>query len=113
MLQRLRAARRKRGLTQVDVAKALGTTQAFVSKCELGERRIDAIELYDFARLYGTPMVAFVAPAAPAGKEKPDLQRARPKLVAEPTAEPSGGPKRSGAVKGADSKKRRPDLTAP
>ena len=41
LLKRLRAARRQAGLTQVQVAKALGRPQSFVTKCELGERRID------------------------------------------------------------------------
>ncbi|HMI85610.1 MAG TPA: helix-turn-helix transcriptional regulator [Polyangiaceae bacterium] len=56
LLERLREARRKAGLTQVQVAKALKQTQSFVSKCEAGERRIDAIELQAFAQLYGIPL---------------------------------------------------------
>lgn len=52
MLRRLREARKKAGLTQVDVAKALGRPQSYVTKCELGERRIDPVELQRFARLY-------------------------------------------------------------
>ena len=59
MLRRLVAARREAGLTQVNVAKAWGRTQAFVSKCELGERRIDPLDLHDFARLYGKPLTFF------------------------------------------------------
>lgn len=61
MLARLRQARADAGLTQVQVAKALGRTQAFVSKCELGERRIDPIDLAGFARLYRRPLSFFVA----------------------------------------------------
>lgn len=59
MLNRLRVARVAAGLTQVDVARRLGRTQAFVSKCELGERRIDPIELADFAQLYRKPLSYF------------------------------------------------------
>jgi len=33
------------GVTQIQMAELLGTTQSLVSKCERGERRIDAIEL--------------------------------------------------------------------
>ena len=62
MLYRLRQARIAAGLTQVDVARALGRTQAFVSKCELGERRIDPIELADLAKLYRRTLTHF-APA--------------------------------------------------
>ncbi len=53
LLERLRAARVKAGLTQVDVAKRLGKPQSFVSSCESGQRRIDVVELHEFARLYG------------------------------------------------------------
>lgn len=60
MLRRLRAARQDAGLTQVQVADALGRTQAFVSKCELGERRIDPLDLYDFAGLYRKELEHFV-----------------------------------------------------
>lgn len=60
MLARLRQARLEAGLTQVQVATKLGKTQAFVSKCELGERRIDPIDLADFARLYRKPISHFL-----------------------------------------------------
>jgi transcriptional regulator with XRE-family HTH domain len=48
-LQKLRQARERSGLTQVEVAAKLRTTQTFVSKCERGERRLDIIELNRFA----------------------------------------------------------------
>lgn len=59
-LRRLREARRLTGLTQVAVAKALRRPQSFVSKCESGERRVDVIELEDFATLYGKPLSFFI-----------------------------------------------------
>src|SRR5262245_46409156 len=43
-------------LTQAQVASALQRPQSFVSKCEFGERRIDVIELDEFARLYRKPI---------------------------------------------------------
>ncbi len=52
MLRQLRTARKDAGMTQVEVARALGRTQAFVSKCELGERRIDPLDLQELAILY-------------------------------------------------------------
>lgn len=52
-LKRLRLARLEAELTQEDVARLLNRTQAFVSKCERGERRVDAVELQIFAELYG------------------------------------------------------------
>lgn len=60
MLLRLRAARLKANLTQVQVAELLGRTQAWVSKCELGERRLDPIELADFAGAYSRPLKSFI-----------------------------------------------------
>lgn len=72
MCRHLRAARERSGFTQVDAAAALGQPQNFVSKCETGERRIDPIELADFAALYQTTLdalvPAFPRPAATAGR---------------------------------------------
>ncbi len=62
MLKRLRKARLAAGLTQVDVAKALRRPQSFVTKCELGERRIDPIELQTFAALYRKRLGYFLPP---------------------------------------------------
>ena len=59
-LEKLRGARRDAGLTQVQVARKLGRPQSFVSKCESGERRVDVVELLDFARLYRKPLAFFV-----------------------------------------------------
>jgi hypothetical protein len=42
------------------VARSLRRPQSFVSKCESGERRVDVVELQDFARLYGKPLDFFV-----------------------------------------------------
>ena len=64
LLQRLKEARQRAQLTQEQVAEALGRTQSFVSKCESGERRIDAIELQAFAELYGVPLQRFTEPKA-------------------------------------------------
>ena len=60
LLKRLVAARKEAGLTQAKVAKALKTTQTQISKCERGERRIDAIELKEFADLYGVTVSALL-----------------------------------------------------
>ncbi|MFO1077905.1 MAG: helix-turn-helix transcriptional regulator [Planctomycetota bacterium] len=55
-LVRLRSARTEVGMTQVQVAKALRRPQTWVSKCELGERRVDFVEMLDFAKLYEKPL---------------------------------------------------------
>ena len=59
-LERLRQARHDAHLTQVHVAGKLGRRQSFVSKCESGERRIDVVELQEFARLYGKSLEFFI-----------------------------------------------------
>jgi transcriptional regulator with XRE-family HTH domain len=52
VLELLRQARKEAGLTQIEVADGLGKPQSFVAKCESGERRIDIVELSEFAHLY-------------------------------------------------------------
>ena len=60
-LRVFRKTRRRAGLTQIDVAKRIGQTQSFVSKCERGERRIDVVELRVFCRAFGLSLKQFVA----------------------------------------------------
>jgi len=50
MLQRLWKARLDAGLAQVQVVERVGVGQTFVSKVELGERRIDPVELARFVQ---------------------------------------------------------------
>jgi len=59
-LTRLLEARHAAGLIQADVAARLRRPQSFVSKCESGERRVDVVELAEFARLYGKELGFFV-----------------------------------------------------
>lgn len=59
-LVKLKTARQQAGLRQVEVARRLGRPQSFVSKCESGERRVDVVELQEFASLYEKPLSFFV-----------------------------------------------------
>lgn len=59
-LVKLIEARKQRGLTQRDVAKALGVPQSQVSRMETGERSVNAVELRHFATLYRRPLNYFV-----------------------------------------------------
>jgi ribosome-binding protein aMBF1 (putative translation factor) len=59
LLKVLCEARRRAGLTQIDLAKRIGETQSFVSKCERGERRIDVIELRVFCAALGISLRKF------------------------------------------------------
>ncbi len=52
-IERLRKAREEAGMTQVELAKALKRSQTWVSKWELGERRVDFVELEDIAKALG------------------------------------------------------------
>ena len=58
-LARLIEARKQAGLTQVDVAKRLGKAHSFISKCELGERRVDFVELRQLAKIYNKDLSFF------------------------------------------------------
>ena len=63
---RLRQAREEAGLTQTALARALNRPQTWVSKCELGERRVDFIELEDVAATLNKPLTWFAT--------RPDLR---------------------------------------
>lgn len=56
----LRQLRLNAGLTQVDLAKALGQQQSFVSKYESGERRLDLIELRRICQAVGIDLAELV-----------------------------------------------------
>lgn len=58
-LTRLRQARTDAGMTQAQLAQAIGRSQTWVSKCELGERRVDVVELSELAEALGKPLVWF------------------------------------------------------
>lgn len=58
-LNRLKAARVEAGLTQTEVSTLLNVPQSYVSKCESGERRVDVIELMDFAAVYQKSILYF------------------------------------------------------
>lgn len=58
-IERLRQARLDAGLTQAEVADRVGRPQTWVSKCELGERRVDLVELEDIAAACGKALSYF------------------------------------------------------
>ena len=58
--RQLRLARLKAGMTQVEAGRAFGRQQSFIAKCESGERRVDIVELKEFARIYGVPITSLV-----------------------------------------------------
>jgi transcriptional regulator with XRE-family HTH domain len=60
LLELLRQLRMEAGLRQVDMAKALGKPQAFVSYYESGARRLDLLELRQICGILGVPLVDLV-----------------------------------------------------
>ena len=51
--QKLIEIRKKSGLTQRDLGKKLNKAHSFISKCELGERRVDMAEFYWICKACG------------------------------------------------------------
>ena len=60
LLALLRQIRLNAGLRQVDVAKRLKEPQAFVSRYETGERRLDLLELREVCRALGINLKDFI-----------------------------------------------------
>ena len=61
LLEELRSARTSAGVSQVQLADYLGQLQTYVSKCELGDRRLDVIELRSWIIALGGDPVAFMS----------------------------------------------------
>ena len=54
------AQRRQAGMTQAQVAKALGRHQPVIANIEKGERRLDIVELLDLAEILGLDLHAVI-----------------------------------------------------
>lgn len=52
--------RREAGLRQIELAKRLGKPQSYVSKYELGERRLDLLELSQICEAVGISLEELV-----------------------------------------------------
>ena len=62
-------ARKAKGLTQAELADALGKPQSFVAKFENGERRIDVVEFVDITAVLGIATSDLLAKIKPAFAE--------------------------------------------
>jgi len=60
---RLRAARLAAGLSQTTVAQAMGLPRPAITWLESGDRRVEACELVDLARLYGVTVAQLLGEA--------------------------------------------------
>jgi transcriptional regulator with XRE-family HTH domain len=60
VLRLLKMARKKSGVTQIELAERLGQTQSFVSKVERGDRRLDIVQLRTILLEFGVTLQEFV-----------------------------------------------------
>ena len=58
--ERLIRARKDAGMRQSEVNDLMGKPRTFISKCELGERRVDFVELQLLAKIYSKTTSFFV-----------------------------------------------------
>ena len=68
---RLREVREAADLTQMDLARAIGKPQSFVSKYETGERRLDVIEFAELCSALGVDATALLADVLATGSSPP------------------------------------------
>lgn len=60
VVERLKKAREEAGLSQSEVAKLLHRTQSYISKIESGQRKIDVVQLKEFAKIYKKNLDFFI-----------------------------------------------------
>lgn len=84
----LRDARERAGLTQVDVSKAVGKSQTFLSDVERGVRRLDVIELREICQAMDLRLPDFLL------QFEEELGRHRTAKPAK--AKPTGRPRKRG-----------------
>jgi transcriptional regulator with XRE-family HTH domain len=61
LVEQLKKARTEAGLSQIEAAKRLKTTQSQLSKIESGQRRVDLIQLKELAKVYGKTLEYFIS----------------------------------------------------
>jgi transcriptional regulator with XRE-family HTH domain len=65
LARKLRASRLDAGMSQAEVAEAVGLSRVAVAEIEAGRRKVSSIELNALARAYGRPLEAFLGANAP------------------------------------------------
>lgn len=61
VINALKKARKEKGITQAQLAKALGKPQSFIAKVESGERRLDVVEFVHLAKRVGADVQGIIA----------------------------------------------------
>lgn len=73
----LKELRLQKGLTQVELSSALGMAQSFVSKYEMGERRLDFVEVAALCRQLDITLEEFAKSFARAVQNSNEAQPAK------------------------------------
>jgi transcriptional regulator with XRE-family HTH domain len=60
IVKQLKRARKEANLSQGEVAKLLHKTQSYISKIESGQRKVDVIQLKEFAKIYKKDINYFI-----------------------------------------------------
>ena len=60
LVEQLKKARIVAGLNQIETAELLGKPQSYISKVESGQRRIDVVQLKNFAKIYKKDLNFFI-----------------------------------------------------
>lgn len=60
VIARLRSKREDKGVTQIKLAELLNVNQAFISKIEICDRRLDIIELHHICQVLDISFVDFI-----------------------------------------------------
>lgn len=81
LAERIRQDRTYVGLSQADVAEALGIPRAAVSALETGKRRVSGLELGRLAELFGTSVDRLLGRDVPADETTTALFRATKSLT--------------------------------
>jgi transcriptional regulator with XRE-family HTH domain len=64
LIARLIAKREEAGMTQTELAAALGEYQSFIARLESGQRRVDVIELIELSRILRFDPARFIGEIA-------------------------------------------------
>ena len=71
LLRALRETREHAGVTQVELARRLAQTQSYVSKIEVGDRRLDLVQLRTILIALGDSLGNFISRFEGALEERP------------------------------------------
>ncbi len=81
MGKKIQKAREETGMTQMDLARAMGITQAALSNYELGKRRLYLHQIEDIARLLNKDLDYFIPSPGENQGTVSDLSGSRQKIV--------------------------------